>query len=121
MHPSIRHLHHACRITLFTRANCSLCENAKRTLSEVWDVRPFQYTEIDVMKPEAMQWKGLYEFDAPVIHISKSEAGEEDPAHSARAAKLMHRFNAEDVKAKMDMLWRGAEGKRKDGGCESNF
>ncbi|PBP22103.1 glutaredoxin domain containing protein [Diplocarpon rosae] len=113
MHPSMRYLHHACRITLFTRANCSLCKNAKRTLSDVWDVRPFQYTEIDVMKPEAMDWKELYEFDAPVIHISKSGWGEEDPAHSATAAKLMHSFKAEEVKAKMDIV-EGAEGKPKD-------
>jgi glutaredoxin len=66
MHPSIRLLHQ-CRITLFTRANCSLCTNAKQTLSTVWDKRPFDYKEIDVMKPEGAKWKDLYEFDTPVV------------------------------------------------------
>jgi len=47
--------------------NCSLCTNAKQTLSNVWDVRPFHYTEIDVMKPDAKKWRDLYEFDTPVV------------------------------------------------------
>lgn len=66
MHPSIRLLHQ-CRITLFTRANCSLCTNAKQTLSTVWDKRPFDYKEIDVMQLEERKWKDLYEFDTPVV------------------------------------------------------
>ncbi|KAH6719196.1 hypothetical protein DL95DRAFT_437567 [Leptodontidium sp. 2 PMI_412] len=107
MHPSIRHLQHACRITLFTRMNCSLCTNAKQTLSNVWDVRPFHYTEFDVMKPEAKKWRDLYEFDTPVVHISSEKFGEEDPKNSAKAIKLMHRFTAEEIKKKMDV----AEGK----------
>ncbi|KAI6713143.1 hypothetical protein JHW43_004315 [Diplocarpon mali] len=113
MHPSARSLHYACRITLFTRANCSLCNDAKRTLSEVQAVRPFHLKEIDVMRPEGIEWKRLYEFDTPVIHISKSEWGEEDPSNSAKAAKLMHRFQPEDVKAKMDTV-EEAESERQD-------
>ncbi|KAI9051051.1 hypothetical protein LZ554_005159 [Drepanopeziza brunnea f. sp. 'monogermtubi'] len=111
MRPSIRYFQHACRITLFTRANCQLCTNAKATLSDVWDVRPFHYTEIDVMKPEGKRWKDLYEFDTPVIHVSKSEMGEENPENSAKATKLMHRFCAEEVTAKMD----AAEGGHRPG------
>lgn len=68
MHPSTRFLQ-ACRITLFHRANCSLCTNAKQTLSNVWDSRPFIYKEIDVMAPEGKNWKDLYEFDTPVVRI----------------------------------------------------
>ncbi|KAG4425675.1 hypothetical protein IFR04_001137 [Cadophora malorum] len=83
--------------------NCSLCTNAKQTLSNVWDVRPFHYTEIDVMKPDAKKWRDLYEFDTPVVHISRSKLGEEDPAMSAKAIKLMHRFTADEIKAKMDV------------------
>jgi Glutaredoxin-like domain (DUF836) len=67
MHPTRRLLQHACRITLFTRANCSLCTNAKTTLSTVWDVRPFIYREVDVMTPEGKIWRDLYEFDTPVV------------------------------------------------------
>ena len=68
MYPTARLLSQAaCRITLFTRANCSLCTNAKQTLSNVWDTRPFLYKEIDVMTPEGTDWKNLYEFDTPVV------------------------------------------------------
>lgn len=59
----------ACRITLFTRAPCQLCTNAKLTLSNVWDSRPFAYKEIDVMVPGEEKWKDLYEFDTPVVSI----------------------------------------------------
>jgi hypothetical protein len=67
MHQSIRLLQQACRITLFTRANCSLCTNAKNTLSTVWDTRPFNYKEIDVMTQGAKNWRDIYEFDTPVV------------------------------------------------------
>jgi glutaredoxin len=57
----------ALRLTLFTRANCGLCDNAKETLSKVWDRRHFDYSEIDVMAPGQGKWKALYEFDTPVV------------------------------------------------------
>ncbi len=66
MRPSSRLLQ-ACRITLFTRSNCSLCTDAKSSLSTVWDARPFEYTEVDVMKPDQGAWRNLYEFDTPVV------------------------------------------------------
>ena len=71
MHSSLRLLQHACRITFFSRANCSLCTNAKQTLSDVWDARPFEYKEIDVMSSdtEAKSWRDLYEFDTPVARV----------------------------------------------------
>jgi len=73
MFPSVRLLQHACRITLFTRANCQLCVNAKQTLSNVWDVRPFEYEELDVMTPEGKIWRDLYEFDTPVVSWNGGE------------------------------------------------
>lgn len=54
------------RITLFTRENCSLCTDAKKVLSNVWDKRPFEYDEINVMEPVHDRWK-IYEFDTPVV------------------------------------------------------
>lgn len=68
MRPSTRVLQ-ACRITFFTRANCSLCTNAKKILSNVWDSRPFVYQEIDVMAPGGEIWREYYEFDTPVVGI----------------------------------------------------
>lgn len=66
MRGSIRLLR-ICRITLFTRENCSLCRDAKDVLSKVWYSRPFVYTEVDVMKPDQNGWRNLYEFDTPVV------------------------------------------------------
>jgi glutaredoxin len=56
-----------CRVTLFTRPNCSLCDDAKVALSKVWDKRPFDYEEINVMAPGKESWKNNYEFDTPVV------------------------------------------------------
>lgn len=55
------------RLTLFIRQNCSLCTDAKGVMSNVWDRRPFEYTEIDVMSAGQTKWKNLYEFDTPVV------------------------------------------------------
>jgi len=60
---------YTCRLTLFTRKNCSLCEDAKKVLSNVWDRRPFEYDEIDVMEAHHEKWKGIYEFDTPVVSV----------------------------------------------------
>ncbi|KAJ3568097.1 hypothetical protein NPX13_g6540 [Xylaria arbuscula] len=102
MHPTTR-LFQACRITLFTRENCGLCSTARSVLSDVWDTRPFQFREVDIVKSEAgPQWRELYDFDVPVIHISKSSAPEEEPQSVSKAVRLMHRFTVDQVTAKMD-------------------
>ncbi len=71
MRPSFQLLQ-KCRITLFTRANCSLCTDAKHTLSSVWDTRPFKFREVDVMAPDQTMWRDLYEFDVPVVCFAES-------------------------------------------------
>lgn len=63
------------RITLFTRANCGLCDNAKMVLSKVWDKRPFDYKEVDVMAAGQKEWKDVYEFDTPVVRIHQLRQG----------------------------------------------
>ncbi|EFX04024.1 glutaredoxin domain containing protein [Grosmannia clavigera kw1407] len=104
MRPSMRLLQQqSCRITLFTRAHCGLCVQAKSVLSDVWDVRPFEFREVDVVQPEAKGWRDLYDLDVPVIHINKASAPEEDPKRASKAVKLMHRFSPADVQAKMDL------------------
>lgn len=65
-------LRHASRITLFTRANCGLCDNARLVLSKVWDKRPFHYEEVDVMARGHEKWKDVYEFDVPVVGLQCS-------------------------------------------------
>jgi hypothetical protein len=71
MFPTQRLLH-ASRITLFMRHNCGLCHQAKGVLSDVWDKRPFEYTEIDLAQPSFESWKNLYDFDIPVVGCAAS-------------------------------------------------
>lgn len=56
-----------CRITLFTRVNCSLCDTAKAVVGNVKMETPFAYREIDVMQPGQEKWRDVYEFDTPVV------------------------------------------------------
>lgn len=87
------------------RENCGLCTEAKSVLSEVWDVRPFVYKEIDIIKSNSIpRWRDLYEFDVPVIHISQATAPEEQPQLAAKAVNLMHRFTPSEVQDKMDVV-----------------
>lgn len=103
MRATARLLQHASRITLFTRENCGLCTQARSVLSDVWDARPFEYQEVDIIKSDSVpRWRDLYEFDVPVIHVSKATAPEEHPKSASQAVKLMHRFTVDDVKSKMD-------------------
>ncbi|KAF2092983.1 hypothetical protein NA57DRAFT_49180 [Rhizodiscina lignyota] len=98
-------LQHALRITLFTRANCALCDQAKLVLSHAWDKKPFDFAEIDVMARGQEQWKELYEFDTPVIHVQRASTT------SADVRKAMHRFSAQHVL----QLMADADGEGDDG------
>ncbi|KAF1356975.1 glutaredoxin-like domain-containing protein [Delphinella strobiligena] len=91
---------HVCRLTLFTRANCGLCDNAKKVLENVWYRRPFEYDEIDVMSYD--KWKDVYEFDTPVVHIDKIKENSSDFSTTTRARKLMHRFKVAEIEKLMD-------------------
>lgn len=93
---------YACRITFFTRQNCSLCVDAKTVLTKVWERKPFEYTEIDVMAPQQERWKALYEFDTPVIHVDKCRENSASFQTSEAARKLMHRFDEKEVEKVMD-------------------
>lgn len=69
-----------CRITLFTRQHCGLCVSARSVLSDVWDTRPFVFKEVDIVKPEAQNWKDLYDFDVPVVSSTKQASpSKQDP------------------------------------------
>lgn len=54
-------------MTLFTRQNCRLCDQAKAVLSDVQNRRPFAYREIDLADPSSGAWRELYDFDIPVV------------------------------------------------------
>ncbi|KAF2656640.1 hypothetical protein K491DRAFT_715230 [Lophiostoma macrostomum CBS 122681] len=89
-----------CRVTLFMRANCSLCDTAKAVVGKVNQNRPLSYSEINVMEPGQEGWKSVYEFDTPVIHVDKGTS----PETTTSSRKLMHRFEEADVQALMDAV-----------------
>lgn len=66
----------SCRVTFFTRENCGLCTNARQVLADVWEKRPFAFSEIDIVKPEHKSWKDKYDFDVPVVSFILSQGAE---------------------------------------------
>jgi glutaredoxin len=60
------------RVTLYTRAGCCLCEEAKQVLVEARGRAAFEFEEIDIDRhPE---WLPLYNEEVPVIAINGSKA-----------------------------------------------
>ncbi|KAL3470594.1 hypothetical protein BJX99DRAFT_44436 [Aspergillus californicus] len=97
MFPTAR-LFQAARVTLFTRAGCGLCDTAKHTTTQLQKRRPFDYSEVDIMVTANKQWKDVYEFDVPVLHVqSADQAGAlSDPK------KLFHRWTEQEVETLVD-------------------
>ncbi|KAJ4296529.1 hypothetical protein N0V90_006574 [Kalmusia sp. IMI 367209] len=86
-----------CRITFFTRSPCSLCDTAKAVVQNVKKERDFIYQEINVMEAGHETWKGVYEFDTPVIHVDNANT-----VTTTSSPKLMHRFEEDQVKKLLD-------------------
>ncbi|TKX23998.1 hypothetical protein C1H76_3936 [Elsinoe australis] len=93
---------YVCRVTLFTRENCSLCDDAKQVLKKVWERRPYEYDEVNVMAAAKEKWKAVYEFDTPVIHVDKTKENNQKFQTSTEALKLMHRFREDQVDELLD-------------------
>ena len=59
-------------VTLYTRAGCCLCDDAKRVLLEARRRADFDYEEFDIdADPEL---RGLYNDEVPVIAINRLKA-----------------------------------------------
>ena len=72
MRATNRLLSPGCRITLFTRQNCGLCESAKTALEQARRRREFALRVVDVAGVGNAAWKGLYDFDVPVVRFLSS-------------------------------------------------
>ncbi|KAF2859834.1 glutaredoxin 2 [Piedraia hortae CBS 480.64] len=86
------------RLTLFTRASCSLCVTAHEVISRVAKRRTFRYEELNVMAPDQRRWRILYQNETPVLHIDPHTVRKTTPA----ARKLMHRFTEDELEKVMD-------------------
>ncbi|KAI0841207.1 hypothetical protein F5Y06DRAFT_215533 [Hypoxylon sp. FL0890] len=99
-----------CRITLFTRENCGLCTEARSVLSNVWDARPFQFKEIDIIKSDTKErWRDLYEFDVPVVCYEQSSnlfTLEVELILRQRLMETYNRFTSASVQPRWKILSR---------------
>ncbi|KAL2430401.1 hypothetical protein ABEF95_006720 [Exophiala dermatitidis] len=105
MRPSLVLRTAAVRLTLFTRANCGLCDVAKSRIAEVQKKRNIDYQEVDIMSPGQEKWKDIYDFDVPVLHLDKATTCPSGPTLDT-AKKLMHRFTVEEVEKAVDEVER---------------
>lgn len=104
MQPSRVLLSNAAKLTLFTRANCSLCDVAKSKIIGFRNQRTVEYDEIDVMAPGQRQWKKLYQFDTPVLHVDRATAVNSSAESVSETKKLWHRFSVEDIEKLVDEI-----------------
>ena len=95
------------QLTLFTRANCGLCDVAKARLAEVQKKRTVDYQEVDIMKDENKKYRNMYEFDVPVLHVERVFHTYSKPNIVTQPKKLMHRFQVEEVEKLVDEAEQG--------------
>jgi 4a-hydroxytetrahydrobiopterin dehydratase len=74
-------------VTLYTRANCPLCEKAKAAIHA--SGVPVQITEIDIDRDESLRTR--YTNDVPVIHVDGQEAFRHSVDSAAFAAYVSNR------------------------------
>ncbi|KAI9557023.1 hypothetical protein GHT06_016819 [Daphnia sinensis] len=58
-------------LTLFTKDECPLCDEAKMALmkSSLWN--RFIFQEVDIRRPENRRWFGMYRYEIPVFHLNE--------------------------------------------------
>ena len=59
-------------VTLYTRAGCCLCDDAKKVLQEARGRAAFDYEELDIDRDEEL--RRLYNDEVPVIAINRVKA-----------------------------------------------
>ena len=94
-------------LTLFTRANCGLCDIAKQRLVEVQKKRTVDYSEIDIMAEGNQSYRNMYEFDVPVLHVERVFHTYSKPNIKTQPQKLMHRFQVDEVEKLIDEAEQG--------------
>eukprot|EP00057_Strongylocentrotus_purpuratus_P034898 XP_796980.1 PREDICTED: glutaredoxin-like protein C5orf63 homolog [Strongylocentrotus purpuratus] len=55
-------------LTLYTKEQCSLCDDAKEVLQKF--SKKFVLEEVDITAPGNEEWKQLYQYDIPVFHFN---------------------------------------------------
>ncbi|ETN46320.1 uncharacterized protein HMPREF1541_00504 [Cyphellophora europaea CBS 101466] len=108
MRPSLALRMYTAQLTLFTRANCGLCDVAKARIDEVLKKRTVDYNEVDIIAEGNQKWRNMYEFDVPVLHVERVMHTYSKPNIVTEAQKLMHRFTVEEVEKLIDETEQGS-------------
>jgi len=56
-------------LTLFTKENCQLCEEALEEIREAGLSQKFTLSQVDIEEPENEKWFGLYRYEIPVFYF----------------------------------------------------
>lgn len=102
MRPSTILRMYSARVTLFTKADCGLCDNAKTAVNGVLKRRTVEYTEIDIEAKDQKKWKDAYAWDVPVLHVERVMHTYSKPNIVTEAQKLMHRFTEAEIEGLID-------------------
>lgn len=81
-------------LTLFSKANCGLCDKAKGVLSQVLAEKPYAdigVKIIDIDEPQNKEWWTKYCLDVPVLHI-------ENTKNLGSLSKIFHKLDVDQVK-----------------------
>ncbi|CEP63774.1 Mgp12p LALA0_S09e02190g [Lachancea lanzarotensis] len=89
------------RLTLFSKANCGLCDKAKEVTKKVVDNKQrfagLQIHVVDIDEPNNKRWWNKYCMDVPVLHLENIN----DPE---TVSKIFHRLELHQVEQKIESL-----------------
>ncbi|CUS23710.1 LAQU0S11e02520g1_1 [Lachancea quebecensis] len=81
-------------LTLFSKANCGLCDKAKSVLSQVLTEKPYADVKVkvvDIDEPQNKDWWTKYCLDVPVLHIENTKS-------PGSISKIFHKLDPNTVK-----------------------
>lgn len=90
------------QLTLFSKPNCGLCEEAKENLQELLDDEKLKSAhiklkEVNINELQNQKWWKAYCFDIPVLHI-------ENTANKDLIEKVFHRMDEEEILGKINKV-----------------
>jgi len=78
------------RVTLFTRAECHLCESALHVIRTMQASHAFELEIIDIDADGQATWRAAYDHHVPVVHVD----GREIARHRITAEQLEEALRA---------------------------
>ena len=59
-------------VTLFTKADCTLCDKVKDVLRQVQEQAPHSLVQMDITDADKEEWWDRYKYDIPVLHVNQA-------------------------------------------------